>query len=458
MTEEGHISLKSSDFLPHVFKSFNNIQADNLYTDVTLVSDDNIQFQAHKLILSAGSEYFRNILSDKAHPHPMLCLDGVSSEDLERVIKYLYVGEVSVPQTSLQKFLQISNKFECYGLNDNGKKDQLDWFTDIVLQNEGKQGQPDQLQQEIIKLEDEASIDFIIKESEIKESEILNISPENDRQGPIESIINDPSEDFGCISDVTPKEVIKVEKRRTSMVPKRSDTVKTLVSKPKNAPETCRIEGTTFTYDQLSKILKKLYHHTDDGFYCKHCNFTATKRFRILEHTQTHLDNFEIDCNRCGKTFENYRSLREHKNICRDCSDEKKITWRRDYPLKDVCVQILAAMDVAKIPFNRLSYLKDILDPMIADGRVISLTYPPGEIGRKKLRDRADKLKSAVIKIVTNFEQNRVLPLHEGLSEDREELSNLIDCIIHESQKYEDSVRGSRLVKGSSIQSFNVSF
>ena len=239
---EGQINLTSSDFYTHAFSSFNQLQGNNLYTDVTLVSDDNVQFQAHKLILSAGSEYFRNILSDKAHPHPMLCLDGVTSEDLERVIKYLYVGEVSVPQTSLQKFLQITHKFKCYGLNDKGKKDQLEWINDTGLQHEGKRAQPDQFQQEIIKLEDEASIDFIIKESEI-----LKIPPENDGQGPIESVIYDPSEDFGCISDATPKEIKKVEKRRTMIVPKRSDTVKTLISKPNNAPETCRIEWATFT-------------------------------------------------------------------------------------------------------------------------------------------------------------------------------------------------------------------
>ena len=113
---EGQINLTSSDFYTHAFSSFNQLQGNNLYTDVTLVSDDNVQFQAHRLIVSAGSEYFRNILSDKAHPHPMLCLDGVTSEDLERVIKYFYVGEVSVPQSSFQRFLKVSHKLKCYGL------------------------------------------------------------------------------------------------------------------------------------------------------------------------------------------------------------------------------------------------------------------------------------------------------------------------------------------------------
>ena len=116
---KGQIDLKCSDFLANVFSSFNKLHNSDLFTDVTLVTDDNKTIQAHKLILSAGSKYFRDILSDKSHPHPMLCLDGVSSEYLVCIIKYLYVGEVSVPQSSLQKFLQIANKLKCYGLNED---------------------------------------------------------------------------------------------------------------------------------------------------------------------------------------------------------------------------------------------------------------------------------------------------------------------------------------------------
>ena len=102
----GRINLKCSDLLANVFSSFNTLQGSDLFTDVTLVSDDNKKIQAHKLILSAGSEFFRDILSDKSHPHPMLCLEGVSSENLEWILKYLYFGEVSVPHSSLQKFLK----------------------------------------------------------------------------------------------------------------------------------------------------------------------------------------------------------------------------------------------------------------------------------------------------------------------------------------------------------------
>ena len=49
----------------------------------------------------------------------MLCLDGVTSEDLAWIIQYLYVGKVSVPQSSLPKFLKVANKLKCFGLNED---------------------------------------------------------------------------------------------------------------------------------------------------------------------------------------------------------------------------------------------------------------------------------------------------------------------------------------------------
>ena len=132
----GHINLKCSDFIANVFSSFKILHNSDIFTDVTLVSDDNKQIQAHKLILSAGSEYFRGILSDKSHPHPMLCLDGISSDDLTWIIKYLYVGEVSVPQLRLQKFLTIAKKLKCFGLNEEGPgMDKVEHYDNEISHN-----------------------------------------------------------------------------------------------------------------------------------------------------------------------------------------------------------------------------------------------------------------------------------------------------------------------------------
>ena len=57
-------NLKWNDFQVNVSKSFGLFRNESYLHDVTLVSDDYKHIPAHKLVLSASSEYFRNILQE----------------------------------------------------------------------------------------------------------------------------------------------------------------------------------------------------------------------------------------------------------------------------------------------------------------------------------------------------------------------------------------------------------
>ena len=54
--------LKWNDFHTNVTKKFLSFKGDTDFSDVTLVSEDQKQFTAHKIVLSSCSEYFKNIL------------------------------------------------------------------------------------------------------------------------------------------------------------------------------------------------------------------------------------------------------------------------------------------------------------------------------------------------------------------------------------------------------------
>ena len=56
-------NLKWNDFHSSVSKLFTSLRNDDTFYDVTLVSDDHQQFGAHKVVLSASSNYFENILN-----------------------------------------------------------------------------------------------------------------------------------------------------------------------------------------------------------------------------------------------------------------------------------------------------------------------------------------------------------------------------------------------------------
>ena len=84
------------------------------FFDVTIASEDK-QLQAHKLILSACSPFFKNILRSNHHPHPLLYLKGVSFRDMEAVLNFMYHGEVNVAQDDLNSFLQVAEDLRVKG-------------------------------------------------------------------------------------------------------------------------------------------------------------------------------------------------------------------------------------------------------------------------------------------------------------------------------------------------------
>jgi len=118
---EDKLHLKWNNYKENTIKTFSLLRREEEFFDVTLVSDDQKQMMAHKVVLSSSSEYFKNILKTNKHSHPMLCLSGIGSEDLENVLNYIYLGEVQIFQRNIDKFLDIAQRFKLQGLLTSDK-------------------------------------------------------------------------------------------------------------------------------------------------------------------------------------------------------------------------------------------------------------------------------------------------------------------------------------------------
>ena len=117
--------LKWNDFTSNVSKSFGLLRTAEYLHDVTLVADDHKQVSAHKLVLSACSEYFKDIFKNNNNKlsHPILCLDGISSADLENILGYIYNGEIQIYHEHLDRFLGIAQRFKLEGLLSDNNSD-----------------------------------------------------------------------------------------------------------------------------------------------------------------------------------------------------------------------------------------------------------------------------------------------------------------------------------------------
>ena len=114
-----NFSLKWSKFQQHTSLTFKDLRVDKDYFDVTLACDDNKDVSAHKVILSSCSPYFRSLLSRNKHPHPLVYMRGMESKDVERILDFMYQGEVDVAQDNLARFLEIADELKISGLDSS---------------------------------------------------------------------------------------------------------------------------------------------------------------------------------------------------------------------------------------------------------------------------------------------------------------------------------------------------
>ena len=140
--------LKWNDFQTNVTSSFKQLRKADDFYDVTLVSDDKQQVSAHKIVLASSSEYFKDVLKNNKHSHPLLCLNGVNSQELNFVLDYMYNGEVQIYQEHLDGFLEIAQRFQVEGLmqKEGGQNEVLD----SKLKNESFSGSTEVFQDEKI--------------------------------------------------------------------------------------------------------------------------------------------------------------------------------------------------------------------------------------------------------------------------------------------------------------------
>ena len=120
-------------------KVFQSLLKNLSLTDVTLVNDEDLEINAHKLILSSVSPVLRKIFERRPRDQPLLFLRGVKSEHLRALIDYIYTGEASIDVSDLNDFIQVGKDLKIVGLTDDDEEEDIsakqeDQAKDIVLE------------------------------------------------------------------------------------------------------------------------------------------------------------------------------------------------------------------------------------------------------------------------------------------------------------------------------------
>ena len=110
------VNLSWNEFKNSTSNAFKSLQENQNFADVTLACEDGKQLIAHKVVISSCSTFFRDILLQNPHQHPLLYLKGVTLEDLTQMLKFIYSGEVQIDNENLPRFLDTANDFKIEGL------------------------------------------------------------------------------------------------------------------------------------------------------------------------------------------------------------------------------------------------------------------------------------------------------------------------------------------------------
>ena len=111
-------SLTWHTYSDHLEDMMKEMMMNDDFADVTLVSEDKKHIKAHKIILSACSPVFKDIVKLEKNTNTFIFLKGINFSDLEPIMQFIYVGEATLNEEKLKDFLAVAKSMEIKGLGN----------------------------------------------------------------------------------------------------------------------------------------------------------------------------------------------------------------------------------------------------------------------------------------------------------------------------------------------------
>ena len=154
-------NLDWNNYEDHVVGAFKNLKTERHFVDVTLISDDQIQTQAHKVVLSTCSPVLKNLLVNNPHPHPLLFLRGIKHAELQAILSFMYTGQTKIFKNRINEFLNITRDLQVQGhdktnegqFQNNSPKEKLkhDFTMQMKNRNRKQKIKAESLEQEFVR-------------------------------------------------------------------------------------------------------------------------------------------------------------------------------------------------------------------------------------------------------------------------------------------------------------------
>ena len=159
----GDFKFSWDDFEATAPNTFRQLWKDEDFADVTLATQDYVQIKAHKVILSASSHLFREILLKNSHKNPLLYFHNLKSSEIKHIMKFIYLGQCEVGQNGLVAFLAAGKELMVKGLTEGSdieKETSVDEIVQIDLKKEHDESPYEHITVDEKDYEEERSVEY----------------------------------------------------------------------------------------------------------------------------------------------------------------------------------------------------------------------------------------------------------------------------------------------------------
>ena len=306
-------------FSEHLQLMFKDLYEETKHTDVTLVCDDQAQYKAHKIVLSACSPVFKKIIDNHPSQHPLIYLRGIQSYEIESILQFMYLGEGMFYYERIREFLQVAKELE---VKEIGKCMEIQGGDTFI----NDQVDHVEMGECVEMLDKEEDTEEALKNHEVDQQQIGHCVEMLEKEEDVEET---PTNDEVGEDEVTPpiekKPRIQILQNQTSSV-----------AKPFLCPECGAVFSTShsmlihnrsihqgFKYpcgqcDYAASRSTHLQRHIEsihEGFKypCDHCDYEATRMSSLQIHIQSKHEDIKYPCNQCDSEFTLSSSLLKHK-------------------------------------------------------------------------------------------------------------------------------------------------
>jgi len=300
--ELGKCELQGDDFHDNFAACIKHLREDGDLFDVTLACDDD-QLEAHKIILSSSSAFFKEIIKRNPHVHPLIYLKGVKIKDLTSLLDFMYLGKTKIAQDKVETFLKLGEELGVKGLvrTELGLPEK-NTEQEIVASKSQKEVERknDQLSEEKNAIQNFLEYDELVESARSWQkktkanSNICDVKKEDN----ILDII-DTENDESLLYDENNEEVFD------SSITKRTAEV--------DPDSKAKIE---------SLILKVVNDEGEVRWQCTECNKYSKAKGNLKKHIEIHL-GFSFGCKYCSSVYKTRNTLNYHMFSSKPCRASK---------------------------------------------------------------------------------------------------------------------------------------